>query len=242
MSETPALSIPPEIAKGIVSVMRGVKKLAKDGKNEHGRYNFTSVDAFYEAVGPLCADAGIFIAPQEIEREIIPPSQPGKAGTLRIVYRILIGHEGGSLWDAGEREVMVVAAGPQAYASALSFVTKYFERNLFQVPTGDKDDADLQEAAPLPARGGGRVAAPEDKTEAMRSFVKELEDFLSTSPDPQAIVDWKEAHLSKLRYIRGRFAEADKAIAAFDQIDLAASRAVETADIAQRASEGVTHD
>lgn len=202
-------TFPAEIAKAVVAVMRNVKKLGKDGRNEHGRYNFTSVDAFYEAVGPLCADAGLFVLVSEIEREVsaAPSGRDNERASrsLRVVYDISLIHESGAVYSGIEREVTVVASGPQSYASAQSFVTKYFLRNLFQVPTGDKDDADLQEATPLPAgRSVGRKAAAkvdEARQKGIDAFVSELESLLASEPDSDTLAVWCESNSAKLKWL-----------------------------------------
>lgn len=163
MTEAPAM--PPPIAAGIVNVMSKVKQLGADGRNDHGRYNFVSVDKFYSAIGPLCAAAGIFVLANETSSETYEAknSKGDTVNMLRIVYAMNIVHETGAMYGPVERSVTVVAAGPQAYASALSFVTKYFMRNLFQIPTGEKDDADLAEPenTPVPPKNtaGGSAAS-----------------------------------------------------------------------------------
>ena len=45
--------MPPEIAKAIVAVNKKVKSLAKDEENKFARFRYTSVDAFYEAIGGI---------------------------------------------------------------------------------------------------------------------------------------------------------------------------------------------
>jgi hypothetical protein len=197
-------TFPPEVAKAVVAVMSQVKKLAKDGRNEHGRYNFTSVDAFYTAVGPLCADAGLFLIANEVEREVIPSPVQGKAGSLRILYDLTLVHESGESFSGIEREVTVTAAGPQSYAAALSFVTKYFWRNLMQIPTGDADDADLQEATPLPGGKSGQKAKAnkENADAAAKKFAQEAIDLCAKAERPQDIEAFqsdKAKHLDKLK-------------------------------------------
>jgi len=211
-------TFPPIVAKAVVKVMAGVKKLAKDGRNEHGKYNFTSVDAFYEAVGPLCADAGLFVLATETGREVVEhETRNGTARSLRIQYEMtLVGVDPSSGESASyggiEREVTVVAAGPQSYASALSFVTKYFWRNLLQIPTGDADDADLQEKTDLPTGGGKSKRNTKNaekqnndaKLEAVDGFVGLVEKFLDTKPTAAELAEFEAdqkngAYLKRLR-------------------------------------------
>ena len=111
------------------------------------------------------------------------------------------------------RDVTVIAAGPQAYASAESFVTKYFLRSTFKIPTGDKDDADLHENTPIPARQASPKAslkAGMSKTdERVLAFVEEINAFLN-QPDI-TIVDFVE-YCSADTTIEDRMAKIDAGV------------------------------
>jgi len=149
--------MPPEIAKAIVAVNKQVKSLGKDANNPHGKYKYTSVDAFYEAIGPMMADAGLIAFTNEIETAITQRESTDDYGHtkrsnwLTSQYEIMLYHESGVEWGPIRRAMMVIASGPQAYGSGQSYVEKYFLRGLFKVPTGD-GDADSHERAELPAR------------------------------------------------------------------------------------------
>ena len=161
--------MPPEIAKAIISVNKRVTSLGKDEENKFARFKYTSVDAFYEAIGPLMADAGIFVLTDEVDTEIERREGTDDQGRPRITvwlttkYEISIYHENGAEWGPICREMMVAATGPQAYGAGQSYVEKYFLRGLFKVPTGDAD-ADGHPQAGLPERpqtkGATRTARP----------------------------------------------------------------------------------
>jgi ERF superfamily len=143
--------IPQEIATAVSEVMGEVKQLGKEETNKHGGYDFVSVDKFLKAVGPLCAKAGLIILMDEDSMEIIPPRQDGKSPWLLMRYRFTLAHRNGAVYQCPlRRSVMVQATGAQAFGSAQSYALKQFERSLFQIPTGDKDDADFSEPADLP--------------------------------------------------------------------------------------------
>lgn len=191
---------PKQIAEAIVKVMGEVKTLARDGRNEHGRYNFASVDAFYDLIRPLCADAGIFFLVDEIDSEVtVVEAGSRSTNYLRLVYSIVIAHKSGETSDPVRREVMVVASGPQAYAAAQSFVTKYFMRNLFQIPTGEADDADLHEAKPLPKKQSKKGSETEAK---IKAFVDAANEFLDGKPDAEAVIKWEDTNAAKLKWLR----------------------------------------
>jgi hypothetical protein len=154
--------MPAEIAKAIVQIMSGVKRLGKDDTNPHERYKFTSIDAFLEMTGRLCAEAGLAILADEDQYEIF--ERQGRNGTqawLRVTYRFTLIHESGAMWDKSPRRtVTVLMNGPQAWGSAQSYCLKQFMRSMFQIPCGDAEDADFQPAEPM---GGSQVRqTPQD--------------------------------------------------------------------------------
>jgi hypothetical protein len=143
--------MPAEIAKRVLDVMKAVGKLAKDSKNEQGRYDYTSVDAFLEMVGPACAEAGLIIAPIELSAELSTfeaTDRDGKTKLRRQItfkYNFMLIAEDGTSWcnESDVRTVIVEATGAQASGAAQSYALKQYERGLFQIPTGDADaDAD----------------------------------------------------------------------------------------------------
>ena len=155
------MKLSPKVAAAIVAVMTKVKKLAKADENKFDRYNFTSIDAFMEALNPLCAEAELFILCDEESTEVVPGEvKDGKqrASQLHVTWVFNLVHSSGEMAGPYRRSVAVPANGAQAYGSAQSYALKQFMRGLFMVPTGDKDDADHQQAEPL--RGRGQTAKP----------------------------------------------------------------------------------
>ena len=158
--------MPPEIAKAVVSVMGKIRTIGKDNRNEHGRYNYVSVDKFYELVGPLLAEAGIFVMVDERKSEVSVRESIDNYGKVKNIawlsleYDVSIYHASGVKFGPVQRSIQVIASGPQAYASGVSFVEKYFLRSLFKIPTGDQDDVDAHAAEPLPATSAKHGVAP----------------------------------------------------------------------------------
>lgn len=145
--------MPKEIAGAIVLVMRAVGKLVRDGRNQHGGYKYASTDAFFEAVNPACAEAGLIVKPRVLHSEIVvhdvwdrdtKSMKPKRM--LSATYGFVLIHESGATWtDPDERRpIMLDYTGPQTYGAADSYAAKTFMRTLFIVATGDKD-ADAQE-------------------------------------------------------------------------------------------------
>lgn len=209
-------TVPPNVAAAIVKVMSGIKQLGKDDTNKFQRYDFVSVDKFIAAVGPLCASAGLIILQEEdgfdvATRETTDDNGRTKSSAwLTVKYSFTFVHSSGEAYGPLHRSVMVAANGAQAFGSAQSYALKQFMRAQFQIPTGDSDDADSQEAAPLPAQGRQKQqpkqqaetpAKPKpgdfwgrstldlnpknDKTPV--EFAKSFENALEAAPDAKAI-------------------------------------------------------
>ena len=130
--------MPPEIIKAIIGVMSEVKKLAKEGNNAFQRYKFTSVDQFYEAIGPLMVRHGLCnmaferSTTVEIREAVDERGAVKKSAWLLAEYDFWLYHESGAAFGPIARSIQVSATGAQSYASAQSYVEKYFLRNLFK--------------------------------------------------------------------------------------------------------------
>jgi hypothetical protein len=135
--------MPKSVASAVVHVTRNINKLHRNERNKYAEYNYVSIDAFYEALGPLMADAGIFTIVDEASSTI-------DKGILLSGYEIFLVSETGEMYGPIRTNVAVKAAGPQAYASAKSYAEKYFLRQIFKVPTGEKVDADMHDKDILP--------------------------------------------------------------------------------------------
>lgn len=153
----PAITMPAEIAVAVLDVMAKVKALEKDAQTQGGsKFKYTSVDQFFELLGPLMAAAGIFTLLHEtgavIEQRTTSFDNGGSKTSMWMTtdYEIWIYHKSGVAYGPVMRKIQVLASGPQSYGMGPSYVEKYFLRSLFKVPTGD-DDADNHPKNGLPA-------------------------------------------------------------------------------------------
>ena len=141
--------MPPKLAAAISQVMSGVTTLGKTNKNTHGNYKFAGIADFLEATRPLCAAAGLIVLQDEDGCEIV-----GDAAKpwLKLSYVFRLAHSSGEQWDGSMRRTVMVDArmGAQAFGAAQSYVLKQFMRALFQMATGDGEDADTHAPANLP--------------------------------------------------------------------------------------------
>lgn len=147
MENTP---YPKAIAAALVKVREAVKKLPKTEENKFARYDFVSVDAFYEAVGPLLCEAKLTVLSDCIDSTLIETGMKGdkRIFQLREQWAFYFVHEVGEVAGPYHRYVTVPAEGAQAHGSSESFSTKHFLRGVFKIPTGDKDDPDFQQPKP----------------------------------------------------------------------------------------------
>lgn len=142
-------AVPAEISKAIGEIMAQVKSLPKGERNDHGHYNFASIDDFLAFVGPLCSAAGLIVYQDEDSVDII--DRGGKAW-LKVTYAFRLGHVSGILHDRpARRTVFQSITGPQTTGSCQSYALKQYLRSMFLIPTGDKDDPDYQKQQDMPA-------------------------------------------------------------------------------------------
>lgn len=137
---------PKSIFAAVVKAMGQMKRLAKDSRNDEQKYDFASIDDFLAMTGPIMAESGLFILMNESEIE--PFERQGKYGIsfwLRVKFSMTVFHESGEHLPPVTRTVEVIRTGAQSFGSAQSYALKQFQRALFNIPTGDKDDADFAE-------------------------------------------------------------------------------------------------
>lgn len=167
--------IPADVASAISTVMAGVRTLGKDDRNNFAKYDFVSTDKFLAAVNPLCAAAGLVIIQDEESVSIASTEMEDDYGKVKkktfltARYSFVLAHKSGATWGPVYRTVMVSANGAQAFGSAQSYAQKQFMRSLFQISTGDKDDADLRADEPLP----GKQHASQQRTAANQPEVND---------------------------------------------------------------------
>ena len=157
--------LPPKVAAAISAVMGKVAMLNKGEKNQHGGYKFAGIDDFLEAVRPLCAGAGLIIL-QDEESVDFRDAGTGRDGKPRnwlvMKFRFTLAHSSGETWrHRPSRTIMVDASmGSQAFGAAQSYSLKQFQRSLFQIATGENEDADTHPPADLPTARPARSEKP----------------------------------------------------------------------------------
>lgn len=182
-------TIPAEVAAAIVKVMGRIKTLGKDDTNKFQKYEFASIDTFLAAVGPLCAEAELLILQDEdsvnidVKKTTDDYGKTKESSWLTARYAFTLVHASGAMYGPLHRTVMVPASGAQAFGSAQSYALKQFMRAQFQIPTGDKEDADNQDSRTLP--GNKNKTALADDPRRSPSDGAPSDDPFSSPPGQQ---------------------------------------------------------
>lgn len=139
-----------KIVTAISKIMADVGSVKKDGENKFHNYKYATASDILHKLQPLLAREGLVIFQNELTREMI-----ADGSALAISYEFVLAHKDGELWADKPRFTGMAAArnakggfddksGNKCHTAA----RKYFLLALFQIPTGDYDDADEQEDRP----------------------------------------------------------------------------------------------
>lgn len=141
------------IFTALLELKRKIKTVAKDSENKFEKYNYASVDEFYEMFRPLSVLAGIMVDQNEVECELVvgQNKQGQQSSALRFKYEFTFVHSSGETHGPFMRTTYVNQATAQSCGAAQSYAKKYFLRNYFEIKTGEDDDADLQTGGVVPA-------------------------------------------------------------------------------------------
>lgn len=136
------------LAKGISGVMTEVGTISKSGYNKFHGYAYATLQDLLYAVTPLMGKHGVCIIQNEVERTAAETR-------IMVTYEFSIFHTSGEMWPERPRFTGMAIGRNQkgewddkAINKCHSAARKYFLLSLFQVPSGDFDDADEGPAQP----------------------------------------------------------------------------------------------
>lgn len=140
-----ALPVHETIFAAIAASVREVRILGKSERNKFDGYDFASIDKFLTLVNPICGRNGLFpiVEQHNVEFYENTNSKGSKSVWARFFYHITMHHASGQSLGPVNIMVAVPMNGAQASGSAQSYALKQFFRAMLMIPTGDKDDADL---------------------------------------------------------------------------------------------------
>lgn len=166
------ITMPPKIAAAIVAIEGKIKQLGTDESNKHGGYAYVSVDKFYERVGKMMADAGLALLINETEADVRTSERTDERGATKTVswlfvrYELSFMHESGAMSASLRRSCALPISGPQAFGAAQSYIEKQFLRQVFKIPTGEKDADEIAQSEGAP--GARRPSTMPSNTDASR--------------------------------------------------------------------------
>ena len=157
--------IAPALAAAIIAVTKKVKQLGTDDHNRHANYAFVSVDKFYATVGQLMADEGLALLIDETHSEVKAAERTDERGVTKVTtwlylnYDCRFVHASGVLSPVMRRAIALPISGPQAFGAAQSYIEKQLLRQVFKVPTGERDADETDPSEDAPAARTGRATA-----------------------------------------------------------------------------------
>ncbi len=140
------------IAKAISTVMTKIGVVIKEGvlKGSNFSYKYATIGDVLHKLTPLLGENGLMIVQNEVEHKF-------DQRHVAVTYEFSIAHSSGEVWpDKPRKTGMAMAADKygnwddKAFNKAATAARKYFLLELFQVPTGDMDDADSDGTAANP--------------------------------------------------------------------------------------------
>lgn len=210
------------ITEAICAVMAEVGAIEKRGRNDFHRYNYATAADLAHKLQPLLAKHGLIVIQTEVERHLID-----KDNVMAVDYDFSLVHKSGEVWPERPRFTGLAAArntkggfDDKCINKCHTAARKYFLLGLFQIPTGDYDDADAQEDVPAqsaaPAANGKKreprqIEPPPSKEEKEGlTRAKALAEALKAATDAQMLNNiWAHAdvdglpdkHVQRLRAI-----------------------------------------
>lgn len=192
-------AFPPKIAGAVVQVMKALGTLGKEHERTDpgAKYAYASIDDFLGHVRGHCADAGLFIIPNEA-RDAETQEVTKKDGKSTVMWNarfaFTLVHEAGESYGPIYKGVAVLATGAQSAGSAQSYALKQFLRGLFLIPTGDGDDPD---------RSGVEISSKGEHQTDLQKLASSIRKKIRQASDiPELSLVWSDSEFD-LELIRG---------------------------------------
>lgn len=150
----------------IFNVTSKVGKVFKDGKNDFHKYKYVSAANVVESIKPLLVEEKLVIIPSVIESV-----KDGDFARVKIEYTIIDIDSGEEIKKIWEGEGM--DKGDKAFYKAYTGCYKYFLMNLFDIPTTDDPEADIE---------------TDKRTYGNKYYSNNNENFKSSEKDVKALI------------------------------------------------------
>jgi hypothetical protein len=159
----------------IAKTMAAVQTVGKDDKNQHGNYNFASIDGFLGGCRDACAANGLHPEISVISYEPFTGNNSKQWATY--TYEVVMCHESGEETKPVQTVVSLPITGAQTSGSAQSYALKQYLRGLFLIKTGEKDDPDFN--APVELEVPEQAEAASSKPYDLDALINKLQTFKS---------------------------------------------------------------
>ena len=161
-----------EIATAIANVTLEVGVVSKHGFNQFHQYSYAAMQDVLQKLTPLLSKNGLVIIQTELKRSMFDDDR-----MVAIEYEFTIAHRSGEVWPDRPKQTGLCRCrdskggfDDKSFNKCHTAARKYFLLALFQIATGEEDDADRDHNTggehfddAEPARGNGHastVAAP----------------------------------------------------------------------------------
>lgn len=230
---------PQTINAAIVAVMSQIKRLEKADQNTFGKYAFTSVDDFKDALRPLMAENGLVPSVDEISFEFKEVASGKDKITALAVYKfaIQLKHDSGECTDPENITIALPFTGAQSTGAARSYALKEWMKGRFLVSTGDRqDEADERENSEYTQNRMTKADARETFA-TMQKELRKVEDLKDSKAvekfwiDNQSIIKAMPQDWSKMLIVEVE--EAHKKAKAEEELDKMSNDELDAATIAR---------
>jgi hypothetical protein len=137
----------------IAAVMNEVHVVAKRGENEFHRYRYATMGDILKEITPLLGRHGIVIFQSEVGRAMFDDDN-----VIAVEYAFTVAHASGETWPHVIKQTGVSTCrnskggwDDKSLNKCHTAARKYFLLALFQIPTGEEDDADQDKNDRRPA-------------------------------------------------------------------------------------------
>lgn len=136
----------PKIFPAMIAANRGIEAVAKSRKNQQQGYNFRGIDAVYDMIHGVLAEAGIITVPRVLERKTT--DRQTKSGGGMVLCEMHLEYwcyaEDGSALVIGPLWAEALDSSDKASNKCMSFGQKYALLQTFTIPTSDVSEGDRE--------------------------------------------------------------------------------------------------
>lgn len=199
-----------QLTKAIANVMKEVDIVAKRGLNDFHKYRYATMGDILREVTPLLGRHGLAIFQSETSRSMFD-----NENVIAIQYEFTVAHESGETWPHPLKQTGVSTCrnskggwDDKSLNKAHTAARKYFLLSLFQIPTGEEDDADQHDGRAvrktLPKKDSREIYVKLQGEIRNMNRLDELKQWGIDAQDRIAVMpeDWQE--ILRLQYAEKR--------------------------------------